>query len=149
MIYSIATFILCLIFFQTISSENLDGIFMIDSCKCNSSIETCEPKGPFLFNQKRSTLSVKYGSTQIGIGTLGKNKLDLYLNQNRCKGEWNGKNHIAELKCQQQNGIICTTNFRCVSGSCLNDTLITLSSASTITTTISFLFMIGLLIMLV
>ncbi len=148
MIQSRTTFVLCFILIQTISSENLNGIFLMDSCKCNSSIETCEPKGPFLFNQKRSTISITYGSTQIGVGSLGKNQVDLYLNQSRCKGFWNGKNHLAELKCQQQGGIICTTNLRCISGLCLNDTSITSSSIS-ITSTISFLFMINLLIMLV
>jgi hypothetical protein len=148
MIQSLTTFVLCFILIQTISSENLNGIFIIDSCKCNSSIDTCEPKGPFQFDQKRSTISVKYGSTQVGVGSLGKNQVDLYLNQTRCKGLWNGKHHLAELKCQQQGGIICTTNLRCISGLCLNDTLITLSSAS-INSTISFLFMISVLIMLV
>jgi len=146
MFHSIFTFILCFIFLRIISSENLNGIFLIDSCKCNSSIETCEPNGPFIFNQQRSTLSVKYGSIQVGVGTLGNNQVDLYLNQNRCKGPWNGKNHVAELKCQHQGGIICTTNVRCISGSCLDD--ITISSASIIST-MSFLLMIGILIMLV
>jgi hypothetical protein len=145
MFHSTVTFILCLIFLERISSENLNGIFLIDSCKCNSSTETCEPNGPFLFNQKRSTLSVKYGSSQVGVGTLGNNQVDLYLNQNRCKGSWNVKNRIAELKCQHHDGIICTTNLRCILGSCLNDTAI---SSATIISNMSFLLMIGLLIML-
>jgi hypothetical protein len=101
-----------------------------------------------MFNQKRSTISVKYGSAQVGVGTSGNNQVDLYLNQNRCKGIWNGKNHVAELKCQHQNGIICATNLRCISGACLDDTTITISSSSIIPT-MSFLLMIGLLIMLV
>jgi hypothetical protein len=148
MFHSIVTFILCFTFLKTISSQNLNGIFIIDSCKCNSSAETCEPTGPFIFNQKRSTLAVRYGSQQVGVGSLGKDQLDLYLNQNRCKGLWNRKSHFAELKCQHQGGISCTTNFRCISGSCLDDTSIVISSAS-ITTTISYVFMIGILIMLV
>jgi len=110
-------------------------------------MEVCEPSGPFVFNQKRSALSVKFGSTQVGVGTLGNNQVDLYINQQRCKGLWNTKTHVAELQCQKQGGAICTTNMRCISGSCLNDTLISASSASM--TTISFLSMIGLLIMLV
>jgi len=148
MIHSIVTFILCFLFIQTISSENLNGIFIIDCCKCNSSTETCEPNGPFIFNQERSTLSVKYGPTQVGVGTLEHNQVDLYLNQNRCNGLWNRKNHVAELKCQHQGGSICTTNLRCISGLCLNNTTTTISSAS-ITSTMSFLLMIGILIMLV
>ncbi|CAF0818594.1 unnamed protein product [Rotaria sordida] len=148
MFHTTVTLILCFTFLQIISSQNLNGIFLIDSCECNSSIETCESNGPFILNQKRSTLTVKYGSVQIGVGTLGNNQLGLYLNQNRCKGLWNEKNHLAELKCQHQGGIICTTKLRCISGSCLDDTSITISSAS-IKTTISFLFMIGILIMLV
>lgn len=66
---SIALLILYVIILPTISIANLDGIFLIDSCKCNSSMETCQPKGPFLFDQKRSALSVKYRSTQIGVGS--------------------------------------------------------------------------------
>ncbi|CAF3818472.1 unnamed protein product [Rotaria sordida] len=123
MFHTTVILILCFTFLQTISSQNLNGIFLIDSCECNSSTETCEPNGPFILNQKRSTLIVKYGL-------------------------WNGKTHLAELKCQHQGGIICTTKLRCLSGSCLDDTSIVISSAS-IKTTISFLFMIGILIMLV
>ena len=148
MLHSIVTVILCFLFLRTISSQNLNGIFLIDTCKCNSSIETCEPNGPFIFNQKRSTIAIKYGSTQVGVGTLGNDQLDLFLNQNRCKGLWNRKTHLAELKCQHQGGIICATNLRCISGSCLDDTSIIISSAS-ITTSISYLSMIGILIMLV
>jgi hypothetical protein len=148
MLHSIVTVILCFIFVRTIASQNLNGIFLIDSCKCNSSIETCEPNGPFIFNQKRSTLGIKYGSTQVGVGTIGNDQLDLFLNQNRCKGLWNRKTHIAELKCQHQGGIICATNLRCISGSCLDDTSIIISSASMIKS-ISYLSMIGILIMLV
>lgn len=145
MFYSI---LLCFIFLPKISSENLNGIFLIDSCKCNSSAETCEPNGPFTFNQKRSTISVKYGSTSVGVGTSGNNQVDLYLNQRRCKGIWNEKSHLAELKCQHQGGIICSTNLRCISGLCLDDTAISPSSAS-ILSTMSFVSMIGILIMLV
>jgi hypothetical protein len=148
MIQSLTTFVLLFLLIQTISSENLNGIFIIDSCKCNSSIETCEAKGPFQFDQKRSTISIRYGSTQIGVGSLGKNQVDLYLNQSRCKGLWNGKLHLAELICQQQGGVFCTTNLRCISGTCLNETL-TISSSVSINSTISFLFMICVLIMLV
>ncbi|CAF1071694.1 unnamed protein product [Rotaria sp. Silwood1] len=148
MFYTTITLILYFLFLQTVSSQNLNGIFLIDSCQCNSSTETCEPNGPFILNQKRSILAVKYGSVQIGNGTLGNNQLDLYLNQNRCKGSWNGKNHLAELKCQHQGGVVCTAKLRCLSGLCLDDTSIVISSAS-IRTTLSFLFMISILIMLV
>lgn len=78
MIHSIVTFILCFIFIETISCGNWNGIFIIDS-----SIEICEPNEPFMFNQKRSILCVKCDLTQIGVGTLGNNQVDLYLNQNR------------------------------------------------------------------
>ena len=145
---SITIVILFFILFSTISSENLDGIFLIDSCKCNSSTETCEPKGPFLFNQKRATLSVKYGSTQIGVGSLGKGQVDLYLNRSRCKGIWNSKDHLAEFQCQQNGGVICLTKIRCISGPCLDDTSIDISSASILSTAIS-LFLINIFILLV
>ena len=149
MFYSTIIFILCSTFLQSISTENLNGIFLIDSCQCNSSTETCEPNGPFMFDQQRSTISIKYGTTQIGVGTLGNNQVDIYLNQNRCKGLWNKETHIAELQCLHQNGIICTTNIRCISGSCLDNTITISSSSSSIRLTISFLLMIGILIMLV
>ncbi|CAM4896339.1 unnamed protein product [Rotaria socialis] len=126
MFHTIVTLILGFTYLRTISSQNLNGIFLIHECECSSSKETCEPNGPFILNQKRSTLTVKYGSLQIGVGTLGNNQVDLYLNQNRCKGLWDGKNHIADLKCQHQ----------------------AISSAPR-KATYSFLFMIGILIMLV
>ncbi|CAF0848395.1 unnamed protein product [Adineta steineri] len=148
MLHSIITLTLCLSFLPIISSQNLNGIFLIDSCKCNSSAETCEPSGPFIFNQQRATVAIRYGSQQVGIGSLGKNQLDLYLNQNRCKGLWNGKTHSAELKCQHKGGIMCTTNLRCLSGLCLDETKIIISSSS-IKRNISYLFMISILIMLV
>ena len=73
MVYSnVVLLLLCFILIKIISSENLNGIFLIDSCKCNSSMEVCEPSGPFVFNQKRSGLSVKYGSTQVGVGNIRK-----------------------------------------------------------------------------
>lgn len=113
-----------------VSNANLNGIFVIDSCECDSPNEKCESNGPFIFDQQRSTVAVRYGAVQVGVGTLGSNRLDLYLNQNRCKGLWNGKSHLAELKCQHKDGIICATKLRCVSGSCLDDTSTTSSSAT-------------------
>jgi hypothetical protein len=113
-----------------VSNGNLNGIFVIDSCECDSPNEKCESNGPFIFDQQRSTVAVRYGAVQVGVGTLGSNRLDLYLNQNRCKGLWNGKSHLAELKCQHKDGIICATKLRCVSGSCLDDTSTTSSSAT-------------------
>jgi hypothetical protein len=130
MFHPIVTFLLCLTITTRISSENLNGIFIVDSCECNSPNEKCEPNGPFIFDQQRSTVAVRYGSTQVGVGTLGNNRLDLYLNQNRCKGLWNRKNRLAELKCQHQDGIVCATNLRCVAGACLDDTPINVSSAT-------------------
>ncbi|UJR38220.1 hypothetical protein I4U23_030893 [Adineta vaga] len=150
MFYSIVTCLLCITFLQTISCQNLNGVFLIDSCKCNSSAEACDPSGPFIFNQKRSTLGVRYGSQQVGVGSSRNNQVDLYINQNRCKGLWNGKTHSAELKCLHQGGIVCATNLRCLSGSCLDDTSIVISSASFSTSSIfPFLFMIISLIIIV
>jgi hypothetical protein len=113
-----------------VSNANLNGIFVIDSCECDSPNEKCESNGPFIFDQQRSTIAVRYGAVQVGVGTLGNNRLDLYLNQNRCKGLWNGKTRLAELKCQHKDGIVCATKLRCVSGSCLEDTSSTSSSAT-------------------
>lgn len=141
-------FLLYFILLPSISSENLDGIFLIDSCKCNSTTDTCEPKGPFLFNQKRATLSVKYGPTQIGVGSFGKGQVDLYLNRSRCKGLWNKKDHLAEFQCQQNGGVICLTKMRCISGPCLEDISVEVSSASILSTIFS-LFVINIFILLV
>jgi hypothetical protein len=127
MFYSIVILLGSLII---VSNANLNGIFVIDSCECDSPNEKCESNGPFIFDQQRSTVAVRYGAVQVGVGTLGSNRLDLYLNQNRCKGLWNGKSHLAELKCQHKDGIICATKLRCVSGSCLDDTSTTSSSAT-------------------
>ncbi|CAF2640371.1 unnamed protein product [Rotaria sp. Silwood2] len=148
MFHTTVLLILSVTYLQTITSQNLNGVFIIDSCQCNSTTETCEPSGPFIINQKRSKLSVKFGSSQIGSGILGNNQLDLYLNQNSCKGLWNERNHFADLRCQHQCGVICTAKLRCISGLCLDDTSIVTQSAS-IKTRISFLFMIGIVIMLV
>lgn len=123
--------VLSLVSLRLASSQNLNGVFLIDSCKCNSSSEACEPSGPFIFNQKRTTLAIRYGSQQVGVGSLGSSQLDLLLNQKRCKGTWNTKTHSAELKCQHQGGVFCKTNLRCLSGSCLEDTSIVISSAAT------------------
>ena len=115
---------------------DLNGIFVLDSCECSSSNEKCEPNGPFIFDQQRSTVAVRFGATQVGVGTLGSNRLDLYLNQNRCKGFYNSKNRLADLKCQHKDGVVCTTKLRCVSGSCLNDTSMIFSSSSASTNTL-------------
>jgi len=136
-----------LISFILVSSENLNGIFVIDSCECNSSNEKCESNGPFIFDQQRSSVAVRFGAKQVGVGTLGSNRLDLYLNQNRCKGVWNGKSRLAELKCQHPGGTICATKLRCVSGACLDDTSTIISSA-TIKTISSVLVIISSLLML-
>ena len=112
--------IVLLFFVSIVRSTDLNGIYVLDLCECSSSKEQCEPKGPFIFDQQRSSLAVRYGSIQIGVGTIDNdNHLDLYLNKNRCKGIWNGKNRLAEFKCQQQSGAICATKLRCVSGACL------------------------------
>jgi hypothetical protein len=144
MFHSIVILLLSLII---VSSENLNGIFVIDSCECNSTDEKCEPTGPFIFDQQRSSVAVRFGAKQVGVGTLGSNRLDLYLNQNRCKGIWNGKSRLAELKCQHPGGTICATKLRCVSGACLDDTSITISS-STIKTISSVLLIISSLLIL-
>ena len=151
MLHSIVTLLVCLALVSTVFSENLNGIFNIESCQCSSPTETCEPNGPFIFNHEKSTIAVKFGSIQVGVGTIGNNRLDLYLNQNRCKGLWNTKSHVAELKCQHQAGIICTTHIRCISGPCLNDTSISIVSAATTTTTATscFLFSMSTLLTLV
>jgi hypothetical protein len=146
MFYSIVILLLSL---TLVSSENLNGIFVIDSCECNSPDEKCEPNGPFIFDQQRSSVAVRYGAKQIGVGTLGNNRLDLYLNQNRCKGLWNGKSRLAELKCQHSGGVICSTKLRCVSGSCLDDTSINSSSSATIIKTIFVVPLISSLFMLI
>ena len=133
MFHSIVILVLSLTIVTQISSANLNGIYVIESCDCNSADEKCEPNGPLIFDQQRSTIAVRYGSVQVGVGTLGNNRLDLYLNQNRCKGLWNEKSRLAELNCQHHDGIVCATKLRCVSGSCLDATSITASSAVTTT----------------
>ncbi|CAF0859204.1 unnamed protein product [Adineta steineri] len=137
MFYSIVICIISLTIITQISSENLNGIYVIDSCECSSPTEKCEPKGPFILDQQRTSFAVRYGAVQVGVGTSGNNRLDLYLNKNRCKGSWNGKSRLADLKCQHENGIICSTKLRCVSGACLDDkSNIVASSSMTITTSI-------------
>ena len=126
------------------SSENINGIFTVDSCECTSPKETCEPNGPFIVHQQKSSIVIRYGSSQVGTGILGKNRMDLNFNQNRCKGVWNGQTHLLELKCQRQGGIVCSTNLRCLSGLCLTDTSsLTLSSSSTSFKIASFLLLIS------
>ncbi|UJR08112.1 hypothetical protein I4U23_012389 [Adineta vaga] len=127
-----------------ISSENLNGIYVIDACDCTSPTEKCEPNGPLILDQQKSSFAVRYGATQVGVGTSGNNRLDLFLNKNRCKGLWNGKNHVADLKCQHQDGVVCATRLRCVSGSCLEDkaSLVISSATMTTTTTISVISLI-------
>ncbi|CAF1310218.1 unnamed protein product [Adineta ricciae] len=140
----------CLTLFPSMFCQNLNGVFLIDSCKCNSSAEACDPSGPFIFNQKRSTLAVRYGSQQVGVGSSKDNQVDLYINQNRCKGLWNEKTHTAALKCLHQGGIVCSTSLRCLSGSCLDDVSIVVSSSSfSALSILSFVFMISLLIIVV
>lgn len=117
--------VLLLLVISLVFSADLNGIYVLDLCECSSSKEQCEPKGPFIFDQQRSSLAVRYGSIQIGVGTIDTdNRLDLYLNKNRCKGIWNPKNRLAEFKCQQQSGAVCATKLRCVSGTCLETRLI-------------------------
>jgi hypothetical protein len=148
MFYSIAVLIISLTIVTEISSENLSGIYVIDSCECNSPTEKCEPNGPFILDHQRSSFAVRYGSVQVGVGTLGNNRMDLYLNQNRCKGLWNEKSRIADLKCQHKDDVVCSTKLRCVSGSCVDNRSAIVSSA-TITTTISLLSIISSLVMLI
>ena len=140
MVRSMITFVFCLAMVTIIASENLNGIFVIDSCDCDSLSEQCEQKGPFIFDQQRSSLAVRYGSLQIGVGTLDNNRLDLYLNKNRCKGVWNGKTRLAEIKCQHQAGTICTIKIRCVSGACLDNVPTKSMSSAAVKTTATSLF---------
>ena len=104
-----------------ISSENLNGIYVIDGCECTSPTETCEPNGPLIVDQQKASFAVRFGATQVGVGTSRNNRLDLFLNKNRCKGLWNEKHHVADLKCQHSDGVVCATRLRCVSGSCLEN----------------------------
>lgn len=146
MFQSIIILVLSFIF---VSSENLNGIFVIDSCECSSPNEKCEPNGPFIFDQQRSSVAVRYGAVQVGVGTLGSNRLDLYLNQNRCKGVWNGKSRLAELKCQHPGGSVCATKLRCVSGLCLEDSSSLPSSSATKMTMISVVSLISSFLMFI
>ena len=136
-------------FFSLAVGENLSGIFVLDSCECSpTSEDSCELKGPFIFDHQRSSLAVRYGSIQIGVGTLDQEqRLDLYFNKNRCKGFWNNKSLLAEFKCQQKDGTICAIKLRCASGTCLsNRAAIELSSSSS-TNTISFLIIVPLFVL--
>ncbi|CAF5004498.1 unnamed protein product, partial [Rotaria sp. Silwood1] len=127
--------------------ENLSGIYIIDSCECNAPKENCETNGPFIFDQQRTTLAIRQGTVQVGVGALENDQLDLYFNRNRCKGVWNGKSRLAELTCQRQGGTICSTKLRCMSGSCRDAKSISISS-SAITITISVVSIISSLFML-
>ena len=130
-------FVLFIVFchlFDDVSAANLNGIYTVDSCECSSAKETCEPTGPFLFDQNKTKLTIKFGPTQIGSGLLSSKGLDITLNQTHCKGSWNIETHVAELKCEHHDGILCATNLRCIVGACLtNETLISLSSSSATT----------------
>lgn len=143
MVHSNITFIPFLLFitltiFSSISGENLNGIYVIDACECTSPTEKCEPNGPFILDQQKSSFAVRFGVTQVGVGTTGNNRMDLFLNQNRCKGLWNHKNRVADLKCQHPHGVVCATRLRCVSGSCLEERMAPSVSSATLTTTVCF-----------
>lgn len=103
-----------------VTSDNLSGIFILDSCECSPTSDApCQLKGPFIFEHQRTSLAVRYGSVQVGVGTVDQDyKLDMYLNENRCKGYWNPKSRLVEFKCQQKNAV-CATKLRCASGACL------------------------------
>ncbi|CAF2827333.1 unnamed protein product [Rotaria sp. Silwood2] len=148
MFHSIVIFFINLIIIKQISSENLSGIYVIDSCECNSPKENCTSNGPFIFDQQRTTIAIRHGTVQVGVGALENRHLDLYFNHNRCKGLWNGESRLAELKCQRQGGIICSTKLRCVSGLCRDIKSINVSS-SAITITISVVSIISSLLMLI
>ena len=127
---------------SSISGENLNGIYIIDACECTSPTEKCEPNGPFILDQQKSSFAVRFGVTQVGVGTTGNNRLDLFLNQNRCKGLWNSKSRVADLKCQHPRGVVCATRLRCVSGSCLQEKMSPSASSATLTTTVRFVLLI-------
>jgi hypothetical protein len=146
MFHSIVVFIISL---TIVTSANLNGIYVIDSCDCDSPSEKCELNGPFIFDQQRSSVAVRYGSVQVGVGTLGNNRLDLYLNQNRCKGLWNGKSRLVELNCKHQGGVMCTTKLRCVAGTCLDEKSNNVLSSSAMTGTFSVVIIISSLFMLI
>ncbi|CAF1214627.1 unnamed protein product [Rotaria sordida] len=148
MFHSIVIFLINLIIIIQISSENLSGIYIIDSCECNSPKENCESNGPFIFDHQRTTLAIRQGTIQVGVGALDNNHLDLYFNHNRCKGLWNSRSRLAELTCQRQGGIFCSTKLRCVSGSCRDIKSINISS-SAITITMSVVLIISSLLMLI
>ncbi|CAF1298364.1 unnamed protein product [Rotaria magnacalcarata] len=147
MFHSIILLLVNLIIIRQISSENLGGIYVIDACECNSPTENCDLNGPFIFDQQRSTLAIRYGTVQVGVGALENNHLDLYLNHNRCKGLWNGKSRVADLTCQRKGGVICSTKFRCASGACREAKALTATS-SAVKTTISALSIINSLFIL-
>lgn len=148
MFHSIVIFLLNLIIVSCVSSNNLSGVFVIDSCECNSPTENCELNGPFIFDQQRSTLAIRYGTVQVGVGALENNNLDIYLNHNRCKGLWNAKSRSAELTCQRQGGITCSTKFRCTSGSCRETRSLNVASSSSIKITFSVVLIISSLVVL-
>ena len=90
---------------------------------------------------------------KLELATLGNNQIDLYLNQNRCKGIWNRKTHLAELTMSTFKVELFVQQIFVVSQVyVLNDTSINIVSSSFNEKSqqlVLFLLMIGLLIMLV
>lgn len=118
---SILHLLLLTIMVSAASTADLNGIYVLDSCDCHvaSLDEPCDLKGPFIFDQQRSSVAIRQSTTQIGVGSVDNDdRLDIYLNKNRCKGLWKNQEKIAELKCQHSSGAVCLIKLRCASGTC-------------------------------
>ena len=88
--------LLILNFVLLVSSEPLNGVFIIDSIIDGD----CRVNGPLIFDRQSSTIAIRSGAKQIGVGTIDNdNRLDLYLNEQHCKGVWNSVEHLVEIKC--------------------------------------------------
>ena len=110
---SLVQFFLFYAFVCSVFGKDLSGVYIVDAG------EQCDFKGPFIFDQQRSSVAIRFGTTQIGVGSVdADDRLDLYLNKNRCKGLWKSVEHVAELKCQSSSGNVCLAKLRCVSGEC-------------------------------
>lgn len=53
---------------------------------------------------------------------------------------------VAEFQCQQSGGVVCLTKIHCISGPCLDDSSIEVSSASVISIML-FLFVMDIFIL--
>lgn len=109
--------VLLLMFNIIVSSvfcRDLSGVYIVEA-----TTENCDLKGPFIFDQQRASVAIRFGTTQIGVGSIDTdNHLDIYLNKNRCKGLWKNSEQVAEFKCQNAAGNVCLAKLRCVSGEC-------------------------------